>query len=85
MIDFLVNLTPNLRPETHQKSTHKDPKINKKGMENMMQVGLGCEALLGRFLVDFGAKLGAKLEPSWHQNPKKLDTKTIPTNHQKMI
>ena len=67
MIDFLVNLAPNLRLQTHQKST----KIDKKGIENIMQVGLEFGTLLGRFLVDFGTNLGAKLEPSWHQNPKK--------------
>ena len=30
-----------------------------------MQVGLAFEALLARIWVDFGAKLGSKLEPSW--------------------
>ena len=37
----------------------------------MMQVGLGFGALLKRFLVDSGAKLGGKLGPSWHQNLEK--------------
>ena len=71
MIDLLVNLALNLAPKTHQKSSQEAPKIDKKGIENMMQVGLEFGPLLGRFLVDFGAKLGGKLEPSWHQNPKK--------------
>ena len=31
----------------------------------MMQVGLACGTLLAWILVDFGAKLGGKLEPSW--------------------
>ena len=65
MIDFLVNLAPNLRPKTHQKSTQEAPKIDKKGIENRMQVDLEFGPLLGRILVDFGAKLGGKLEPSW--------------------
>ena len=68
MIDFLVNLAPNLGSKTHQKSTQEGPKINKKGIENMMQVGLEFGALLGRIWVDFETKLGAKLEPSGHHN-----------------
>ena len=43
----------------------------------MMDVGLGFGALLGRFLVDFEAKLGGKLGPSWHQNPKNEGPKTM--------
>ena len=31
MIDFLVNLAPNLSPKTYQKSTQEPPKIDKKG------------------------------------------------------
>ena len=45
----------------------------------MMQVGLEFGPLLGRFLVDFEPKLGAKLGPSWHQNLKNR----TPENHQK--
>ena len=33
--------------------------------------------LLERFEVDFGSKLGGKLGPSWHQNPKKKGTKMM--------
>ena len=77
MIDFLVNLAPNLKPKTHQKSTQEVPKIDKKGIENRMQVGLEFGPLLGRFLVDFGSKLGGKLRPSWHQNPNNEGTKTM--------
>ena len=65
MIDFLVNLALNLRPRTHQKWCQEAFKISKNGIENMMQVGLAFGALLERTLVDFGAKLGGKLEPSW--------------------
>ena len=61
----------NLAPKAHQKITQEAPKIDKKCIENIMQVGLACGPLLGPFLVDFGAKLGGKLDPSWHQNPEK--------------
>ena len=71
MFDLLVNLTLNLGFKIYQKSTQEAPKIDKKGIENVMQVGLEFGPLLGWFFVDFGPKLGAKLEPSWHQNPKK--------------
>ena len=39
--------------------------------------------LLERFWVDFGAKLGVELEPSWHQNLRKWGTKTMSKNYQK--
>ena len=74
MIDFLVTLAP----KTYQKSTQEAPKIDKKGIENIMQVGLEFGRFLGRFLVDFGAKLGGKLYPSWHENPEKRIPKTMP-------
>ncbi len=54
MIDFLITLAFKLGAKTHQKPTQEAPKIDKKGIENMMQVGLGFGALLGRFLVDDG-------------------------------
>ena len=54
MIDFLVNLALNLRPKAHQTSTQESPKINKKGIENMMQVGLAFGPLLAGFWMDFG-------------------------------
>ena len=65
MIDFLVNLALNLAPKTHKKITQEAPKVDKKGIENMMQVGLAFGAVLERTLVDFGAKLAGKLESSW--------------------
>ena len=37
----------------------------------MMQVGLEFGALLDRFLVDFGAKLGGKLDPKSVQEGSK--------------
>ena len=33
--------------------------------------------------MDFGPKLGVKLEPSWHRNRRKWGTKTMSKNHQK--
>ena len=75
MIDFLVNLAPNLRPKTHQKSTQEAPKIDKKGIENIMQVGLEIEPLLERFLLDLGAKMGVNLDPRWLQNRLKRASK----------
>ena len=77
MINFLVNLALNLRPKTHQKWCQEAFKISKNGNENMMQVGLGFGALLGRFLVDFEANLVGKLEPSWEQNRENEGPKTM--------
>ena len=45
-----------------------------------MQVDMDFGWLLERFLVDFGAKLEAKLGSSWHQNPKKEGAKTMSKN-----
>ena len=46
----------------------------KKGIENIMQVGFGFGALLERFLIDSGPKLGAKLDQvgikSWKKQYK---------------
>jgi len=51
----------------------------------MMQVGLEFGALLERIWLDLGPKLGAKLEPSWHQNQKKLDTEKSSKDDQKKV
>ena len=72
MVDFLDNLGPKLGPKTYQKSSQDPPKINKKGIENMMQVGLGFGALWERFLEDFGSKLGAKLDQVGTKIRKKM-------------
>ena len=73
MIDFLVNLAPNLRPKAHQKSTQEVPKIDKKGIKNMMQVGLKFGGLLGRFWWILVASWGA----SWDQVGTKIRKMTI--------
>ena len=85
MIDFLINWALNLAPKTHQKSIQEAPEIDKKGIENIMQVGLEFGPLLGRFLVDIGVKLGGKLDPSWQQNPKKGSQNDANKMIQKML
>ena len=63
------------------------PKIGQESIEkvikNKMRFWMHLGWLLERLLVDFGSKLGVKLEPSWHPNRRKWDTKTMSTNHQK--
>ena len=54
-----------------------------KAIENKMEVGIDFGWLLDGFLMDFGAKLGVKLGPSWHQNRRKWGTKTMSKKHQK--
>ena len=49
-------------------------------IDDMMEVGMDVGRLLDRFLMDFGTILGGKLAPSWHQNQKKEDTKTMSKN-----
>ena len=53
----------------------------KKVIDDKMDVGMDVGTLLDRFLVDFGAMLGGKMGPSWHQNPKKW----VPRRCQKII
>ena len=43
----------------------------------MMQVSLEFGGLLGRSWVDFVAKLGGKLDPSWYQNLENWGPKTM--------
>ena len=43
----------------------------KKVIDDKVDVGMDFGRLLNRFWKDFGTKLGSKLEPSCHQNPKK--------------
>ena len=71
-----------LPAKTLQKSTQQASKKIEKGIQNMTQVGLEFKPLLGRFSLDFGPKLGNKLEPNWHQNletwgPKTLSKKSL--------
>ena len=53
------------------------PKSMKNCIDDKMDVGMDVGRLLDRFLIDFGTVLGGKLAPSWHQNLKKEDTKTM--------
>ena len=55
----------------------------KKGIENMMQCGLAFELLLARIWLDFSAKLGGMLEPSWPQNQKKGAQEDVKKNDRK--
>ena len=61
----------------------KNRKLIKKVIDDKIDVGMDFRGLLARFWEDFGTKLGGKLGPSWHQNPKKRGTKTISKKHQK--
>ena len=71
MIDLLANLAFNLKPKAFQKPTQDVPKSMKKGTENLMQVVLILDPSWDDSLWIFGAKLGGKLDPSWHQNLEK--------------
>ena len=65
----------------------ENQKNNKQSTKNLiddkMEVGMDFGWLLDRFLMDFGAKLGVKLGPSWHQDRRKWGTKMMSKNHQK--
>ena len=67
----------------HFSRVRGSPSLNSKTIDDKMDVGLDFGGLLGRFLVDFGSKLGAKLRSSWHQNRKNEGPKTMSKNHQK--
>ena len=69
--------TFNLAPKIHQKSTQEAPKINEKGIEDKMQVDFGFGGLLERFLMDFRAKLGAKLDQVGTKIPENQHEKDI--------
>ena len=49
----------------------------KKVIDDRMDVGMDVGTLLNWFLIDFGTVLRGKLAPSWHQNQKKNNTKTM--------
>ena len=65
---ILVGSAPLDGPTWHQNRIQIDQKSIQKGIETKMQFGLRFGALLERFLVDFGAKLG----PSWVQVGTKI-------------
>ena len=79
LIDFWCLGRPTWHPKPTQIRSKSLPKSIKEGIENMMQDGRGFGSLLGRIWVDLAAKLGGKLDPSWHQNPEKRGPKTMPT------
>ena len=82
MIDFLVNLAPNLKPKTHQKSTQEAPKIDNKRYSKHDASWPGIWSPLGTVLVGSWAQdvsqVGTKLAPKSAKNRE-------PKNHQKMI
>ena len=55
-----------VRPKIHQKSVQE-------GIKNKMRFWMDFGWLLERCWVDFGSKLEAKLEPSWHQKRRKRE------------
>ena len=67
MIDFLVNLAPNLAPKTHQKSTQEAPKIDKKEYSKHDASWLGIWRPLGTdlggFWVQVGRQVGTRMAP----------------------
>ena len=62
--DFRGQDGPNLGPKMEPKSIKIDSKINQ-----------FFSAFWDRIFDEFWSILGAKMEPSWHQNPPKIDAK----------
>ena len=77
LIDFWCLGRSTWHPKPTQIRSKSLPKSIKEGIENMMQDGLGFGSLLARIWVDLAAKLGGKLDPSWHQNLENWGPKTM--------
>ena len=77
LIDFWCLGRSTWHPKPTQIRSKSLPKSIKQGIENMMQDGLVFGSLLARIWVDFGAKLGGKLGPSWHENHENRGSKTM--------
>ena len=79
MIDFLVNLAPNLNPKTHQKSNQEAPKIDKKGYSkhdaSWLRIWNPLGTDLGGFWVQVGGQVGAKLAPKSIKMESKMTSK----------
>ena len=79
MIDFLVNLAPNLKPKTFQKSTQEAPQIDKKGYLKLDASWLGIWSPLGPIFGGFwsqvGSQVGSKIGPRGVQNDVQKITK----------
>ena len=54
--------------------------IYRKTIKNEMRFGMDFRWLLERSWGDLGPKLGAKLGPSWDENPKNGGSKTMSKN-----
>ena len=74
MIDFLVNLVPNLAPKTHQKSTQEAPKIDKQGYSKHDASWLGIWIPLGTDLGGFGRQVGRQVGPKLAPKSGKLES-----------
>ena len=68
---------PTSRPNRQQ----IEPKAIKNQLTNQSTSQCMFLSIFGRFGVDFGSKLRAKLEPSWHQNPKNDDINWMSKKH----
>ena len=61
---FWSNWPSQFEPQNPSKNPPKRlPNLIKKGIQNMMQVGLDLAALLGRFSLDLGPKIGGRWHP----------------------
>ena len=71
-------------PKSTKNPLKRLPKSIAKGIDNMMQVGMGFGTLLERILVDFGSNLGGKLGPNSLQNLSHIDQRTRLKKHLKI-
>ena len=70
---FLIDLGVENRSQIDQKTIKKE-------IKNEMRFGMDFRWLLERSWSDLGPKLGAKLGPSWDENPKNGGSKTMSKN-----
>ena len=63
-----------------RKSIKNLSKIDQKEIKKKMRCGMDFRWLLERSWGDLGPKLGAKLGPSWDENPKNGSSKTMSKN-----
>ena len=70
---FLIDLGVENPSQIYQKSIKKE-------IQNKMRSGMDFGWLLERSWGDLGSKLGAKLGPSWDENPKNGGFKTMSKN-----
>ena len=85
MIDFLINLAPNLKPKTFQKSTQEAPKIDKKVYSKLDASWLGIWSPLGMVLAGFWGQLGSQVGTKLAPKSEKQDTGKSSKNDEKKI